>query len=130
MIGQYVVRTLAELGRDSDRPSVVALTRQPARARRLFAEHLEAGRVRLLVQDVSAPIELDEQVQYVVHAASPANPVAYRVDPVGVIRANAAGTDNVLAARGAPWRGRLPALDDGGLRPAGDRPARRRAPAR
>ena len=96
MIGQYVVRTLAELGREADRPSVVALTRQADRARRIFAEHLEAGRVRLLVQDVSAPIELDERVQYVVHAASPANPVAYRVDPVGVIRANAAGTDNVL----------------------------------
>ena len=59
MIGQYVVRTLAELGREADRPSVVALTRQADRARRIFAEHLEAGRVRLLVQDVSAPIELD-----------------------------------------------------------------------
>ena len=97
MIGQYVVRTLAELGGRARRPSVVALTRQAARARRLFADHLDAGHVRLLVQDVTSPLELREPVDYIVHAASPANPVAFRSDPVGVIRANTTGTDNVLS---------------------------------
>ncbi|MBB3086895.1 NAD-dependent epimerase/dehydratase family protein [Geodermatophilus sabuli] len=103
MIGQYVVHTLAELGqRDGSR--VLALSRRAERGRALFGRSIDAGVVDLLVQDVTTPIEVPVPVDIVVHAASPADPVAYRTDPVGVIRANVTGTDNVLslaAAHGA-----------------------------
>jgi UDP-glucuronate decarboxylase len=97
MIGQYVVHTLAELGRRTGRLRVAALTRRAERGRALFGEAIDAGLVDLLVQDVTTPISMTAPVGFVVHAASPADPVAYRTDPVGVIRANVTGTDNVLS---------------------------------
>lgn len=104
MIGQYVVHTLAELGRRTGPLRVVALTRRVERGRALFGQEVDDGLVDLLVQDVTMSIETPLPVHVVVHAASPADPVAYRTDPVGVIRANVTGTDNVLslaAAHGA-----------------------------
>lgn len=104
MIGQYVVHTLAELGRRTCPLRVVALTRRAERGRALFGPGLDDGLVELLVQDVTTPIETAAPVDVVVHAASPADPIVYRTDPVGVVRANVTGTDNVLslaAAHGA-----------------------------
>jgi UDP-glucuronate decarboxylase len=96
MVGQYVTRTLLELNKGADRPRVLALTRQAARAQRLFGPYLDGGELQLVSQDVADPIQVSGPVDVVVHAASPANPVTFRDDPVGVIRANVTGTQNVL----------------------------------
>lgn len=96
MIGQYVVRTLLALNHRSIR--VIALTRHGARAERMFAPQASDRRLRILAQDVSSPIAVDERLDYIVHTASPANPAAFQNDPLGVIRANVRGTENVLAA--------------------------------
>jgi UDP-glucuronate decarboxylase len=98
MVGQYLVRTLLGLGRSKPPVRVIALTRRAARAERMFAGHSQDGALRILLQDVSSPIVLDERPDYVIHAASPANPASFEADPVGVIRANVAGTENVLSA--------------------------------
>ena len=41
-------------------------------------------------------LEYNEKVDYIVHAASPANPVQYSTNPVGTILANTLGTYNTL----------------------------------
>ena len=96
MLGRYVVHTLAELARRTGSGRVLALTRRAELGRDVFGAAVAAGAVELVVQDVADPIDVREPVDLVVHAASPADPVAFRTDPVGVIRANVAGTDNVL----------------------------------
>lgn len=98
MVGQYVVRALLALGGGKRAVRVIALTRRPARAERMFAAHSVDGALRILVQDVASPITPDERLDYIVHAASPADPVSFQNDPIGVIRANVLGAENVLAA--------------------------------
>lgn len=49
-----------------------------------------------LVQDVTKKISLVENIDYIVHMASSANPSTLTTNPVGVIKANVEGTINVL----------------------------------
>ena len=97
MVGQYLTRALLALADRSPAPSrVVALVQNRAKAEGLYAEHLANGSVELVVQDVAEPFAVDGPVDWIVHAASPANPAAFRDDPVGVARANVLGTLNGL----------------------------------
>ena len=97
MVGQYVTRALLGLGARLDTPpDVIALVRNEAKAQKLFAEDIRRGTLRLAVQDVAEPFAVDGDVNWVVHAACPANPVSFRDDPVGVIRANVFGTAHSL----------------------------------
>ena len=93
MTGLYVTRALLALsGRLSSAPRVVGLVQNRAKAERLYAEALGDGFLQLAVQDVAEPFAVDGAVDWVVHTASPANPAAFRDDPVGVVRANVLGT--------------------------------------
>src|SRR5205823_2711875 len=46
----------------------------------------------LIEHDVTQPLELDERIDYVVHAASIASPTWYRARPLETIDVNVAGT--------------------------------------
>ena len=52
--------------------------------------------IRFLQHDVSLPVELDEQADYIVHGASIASPTWYRRFPLETIDANVGGTRNLL----------------------------------
>lgn len=101
MIGQYVVRTLLALRRNGSPIKVIALARSRERAQQLFGTETNDGALTIVAQDVSAPIVLQQRPDFIVHAASPANPAAFETDPIGVIRANVAGTENVLSLAAA-----------------------------
>jgi UDP-glucuronate decarboxylase len=101
MLGQYLVRTLLALRPSGGRPRVIALARNEQLARATFSRQLADPRLELRTQDVTAPISMDEELGYVVHAASPANPRAFLDDPVGVIAANVRGTEQLLALAAA-----------------------------
>ena len=96
MVGQYLVRALlgARDVHDVD-VRVLALVRSAEKARRVFGAADLKG-LSFLVQDVSRPIELDGTLDVIIHAASPAQPTAFRDDPVGVITANILGSYNTL----------------------------------
>jgi dTDP-glucose 4,6-dehydratase len=97
MVGQYVTRALLGLGEHLGvAPAVIALVQNEAKAASLFADDLSRGSLRLVVQDVAEPFSVDGDLDWVVHAASPANPAAFRDDPVGVVRANVLGTMHSL----------------------------------
>lgn len=96
MIGQYLVRVLMELGRRSSPTRVVAMTRRGDAAASLFA--CEGDGIEIVVHDPARPLPPLGDLDYLIHAASPADPEAFRRDPVGVIAANVAGTANLLEA--------------------------------
>jgi nucleoside-diphosphate-sugar epimerase len=52
--------------------------------------------LKIIVQDVANQININEKIDYIIHAASPASPKYYNIDPVGVIMPNVLGTKNTL----------------------------------
>lgn len=98
MIGQYLVRTLLALGRRTGPVRVIAMTRRGEVAERLFADGRRDGALEIVVHEIVRPLPPLPDLDCIVHAGSPADPVVFRADPVGVIAANALGSARLLAA--------------------------------
>lgn len=75
---------------------VLALVRNKQKAETTFKELLFRKDIKLIVQDVCDPVDIDEKIDYIIHAASQASPKFYGSDPVGTINANVHGTLNLL----------------------------------
>jgi dTDP-glucose 4,6-dehydratase len=59
--------------------------------------HLESkDEFRLLEHDVSIPFEIEEDVDYVLHFASPASPIDYLELPIQTLKVGSLGTHNAL----------------------------------
>ncbi len=97
MLPSYAVYTLLALNdRHGLGITVHGLVRNGEKARRLLADILDRPDFHLVVQDVSAPLELDGPVDYVIHGASAARPALHGSQPVSTIKANLLGTFNLL----------------------------------
>ncbi|MCW2496479.1 NAD-dependent epimerase/dehydratase family protein [Jatrophihabitans sp.] len=97
MLPSYAVYTLLALNDRLDAGiTVYGLVRNEAKARALLADILDRPDFTLLVQDVSAAIDLDGPLDYVIHGASAARPSLHGSDPVGTIKANLLGSFNLL----------------------------------
>jgi nucleoside-diphosphate-sugar epimerase len=75
---------------------VIALVRNQKKAFTRFAAYRERHDLEFIVQDVCEPVVTDHKVDYVIHAASPASPKQFGLDPVGTMAANLQGTQNLL----------------------------------
>lgn len=93
MIGQYLVRSLLEISDRLSQPlRVVAQARDAEKARHRFAD-TDARSLEIICGDVSSVAALPKRrVSHMIHAASPASPDRFQVDPIGVVQANALGT--------------------------------------
>ncbi|CAM3610027.1 NAD-dependent epimerase/dehydratase family protein [Arcobacter aquimarinus] len=95
----YMVETLLLLNNDILKHSpckVISLVRNEKHTKERFSNYLSDENFKIIVQDVSNEINLIEKIDYIVHAASPASPKYYNIDPVGVIMPNILGTKNTL----------------------------------
>jgi nucleoside-diphosphate-sugar epimerase len=94
----YLVETILHLNdtRLARPAQVVGLVRDEGRARLRFADHLGRADLRLLAHDVRRPLPWEGEAHLVVHAASPASPRHYGVDPAGTIAANCVGAYHLL----------------------------------
>lgn len=93
MIGRYLVHVLLTLADIKNiNTKVIALARNKDKAEKIFGESMD--NLQILVGDVASPIEIEEKIDYIIHAASPASPQYFKKDPVGVISANTLGTFN------------------------------------
>jgi nucleoside-diphosphate-sugar epimerase len=72
------------------------LCRNEGKARERFSHWIGNARFHLMIQDVTQPIESGTVFDYIIHAASIAHPVGYATEPVNAIKANVAGTINLL----------------------------------
>lgn len=75
---------------------VLAVARNAARARARYADVLDRGDLVLSAQDLAEPLQVDEPVHLIVHAASQTGPSQFTGDPVGTIDSNVLGTRNLL----------------------------------
>jgi nucleoside-diphosphate-sugar epimerase len=98
-IPSYIMYILIELNETKfkDNPmTIFALIRNEEKANKKFAQFISKKYFRLIVADVSQEIELHENINIIIHAASQASPKYYGADPVGTLKANTIGTANML----------------------------------
>ena len=97
MLPSYALYALLGLNdRDGAGITVHGLVRNEAKARRLLTDVLDRPDFRLVVHDVSRPLELPGPLDYVIHGASAARPVLHGTEPVATIKANLLGSVNLL----------------------------------
>lgn len=94
MVGSYFVYTLMKLNEEKNANiNIVAVVRNP---NKLPEQVLSDSHVKVVIQDVVNPISYDGNVDYVIHAASPASPKIMKEHPVETNFANTIGTANTL----------------------------------
>lgn len=105
----YMVETLLYLNETRHLDiRVLALARNRAGVERRFAHHARRADLICIEQDISRPLTLAAQPDYIIHAASQASPKYYASDPVGTLSANTLGTAALLElARASGSRGFL-----------------------
>ncbi|MGL4999859.1 MAG: NAD-dependent epimerase/dehydratase family protein [Cetobacterium sp.] len=97
ILASYMVMSLLYLNKKfSKKCKVFALVRNIEKAKRKFIEFLNDENLILIQQDVCSEILIEDELHYIVHAASQASPKYYLVDPVGTLNANVIGTNNLL----------------------------------
>lgn len=75
---------------------VIGLVRNGKKADERFAAFRGRSDLKLVVQNVCEPLQVDGPIDYIIHAASQASPKYYGVDPVGTLSANILGTYQLL----------------------------------
>jgi nucleoside-diphosphate-sugar epimerase len=90
----YIVRTIQHLNKIfKKKATLFLLVRNKNESIQKFGED---ENINYIVQDVCEPIILTCEVNYVIHAASPASPKYFAKDPVGTALSNTIGTNNLL----------------------------------
>ncbi len=75
---------------------IFAAGRNEKIARERFADYLDDKNFEFVKLNVNEPIELDCDVDFIIHAASNTHPYLYANDPVGTVTTNILGTYNLL----------------------------------
>ncbi len=98
MLGSCVVDLIALWNRSQDRPChIVAVSRNADRLRERFQTYLGCSWFSEVRQDIAlTPQGFPDAVDYIVHAASDADPVSMGRYPADILLANVIGTRNLL----------------------------------
>jgi len=95
MIGSYMMYTLLRLNdKYNYGTKVLAMIRN---IHKLPKEVRDREDVKIILHDVSTPIFMEDDIDFVIHAASPASPLIMQKQPVEVIAANTVGTFYTLS---------------------------------
>lgn len=100
MLGSLLVDAVMLRNQDlevEDRCRIIGIGRNQTAAKRRFKYWLNTNEFLFLPHDISLPLpNIDQNIDFFIHAASPADPVAYVAEPVNTICANVLGTQNIL----------------------------------
>lgn len=96
LIGSTLVDCLMQRNGSGRETEIYALGRDGRALEDRFKEYASASCFHMLEGDVSSMTLPDIEVDYIVHAASPAHPLAFSRTPVDVMKANILGTLNML----------------------------------
>lgn len=97
MIGTFLIDVLMQRNLAfENKITIFAMSRNRKKLEFRFREYMDQSCFRLIEQDITEKIVLEEQVDYIVHAASNTHPKEYSNDPIGTITTNILGTYNLL----------------------------------
>ena len=71
--------------------TVIANGRNEEFMKSKFERYLNNVNFRLYIQDINNPLNIEEDINFVIHAASNTHPMAYSQDPIGTITTNSNG---------------------------------------
>lgn len=96
LVGMQTVKALLNMNRLHNAGiKVIALVRDKAKAARSYADY-ECDALTIVSQDITAAINVDTGVDYIVHTASPTASKFFVEHPVETIKTALDGTDNIL----------------------------------
>ena len=97
LIGSYLIDLLVYYNRKSvHKINIKAVARNKEKVARRFKYIEESDNVSFIYGSITCPIDIEENVQWIVHLASNADPISYARYPVETILTNIEGTKNVL----------------------------------
>lgn len=97
MLASYVVYFLIWLNEYKQYDiNIVVLVRSQEKCRNRFGEYAEKSYFHMCVDDICKPLQMENDIDYIIHAASLASPQYYGVCPVEVAAPNVLGTYNLL----------------------------------
>lgn len=94
LIGSCIVEVLLSHPRATY--NIYASGRNKSRFEKLFERFASSGNLHFVEHEVSQPLDGEVEYQYIIHAASGANPTVYATDPVGVMKSNLLGVINLM----------------------------------
>ena len=98
-VGSFILHLIAALRRRHGlHIDVLAVVRSRKRLRDVLGDDWEDSWLQVVEQDLRAPLSLQNEgpIEYCIHAASNADPVAYQSDPMGTMMTNVVGTEQIL----------------------------------
>ena len=96
-VPQYLVHALMKRNDLYDSEiKVIAMCRNINKAKERFEEYTNREDFSMIIQDIFEDIEIEDEIHYVIHAASPAGLVNSNKDPVETFKVNVFGADNLL----------------------------------
>lgn len=114
LIGSYLIHYLMYLNNFNNlNISVIALCRSEKKARDAFDIYMKNPFFQLLISDVTEPVRLPEHTDFIIHAASPADPLSYSKTPVETMKSNLLGVMYLLEALKNIGHGRMLYISSG-----------------
>ena len=97
LIGSFLVDVLMMSNQKyNTNITVVAYDFKEEYIKNRFNNYLNDIHFKYIYQDVNLPLKYNNQVDYIMHLASNAHPSLFKTDPVGTIKANIVGLNNLL----------------------------------
>ena len=97
LIGSLLVKALQCCNRRKETGiKILALVRNQEKAERLFGDLLKREDLKLVIGDITMPVEVDDKIDHIIHCASITTSKVMISRPVDVIRTSLNGTENLL----------------------------------
>lgn len=97
LVGRFFIDTLMYKNINENlNCTIIGISRKQEEIEKCFSEYLKNKNFEYIIQDVQYQIDINKDVDYVIHAASNTSPTQYALDPIGTILTNVYGTKNLL----------------------------------
>lgn len=97
LLGSMICMTLSCMAvKQKINIKIVAMVRSIKKAEEILREAIQNGNTFLLEQDIISPIEMEEEVDYIIHTACPTASNTFIEKPVETIKTIVVGTENIL----------------------------------
>ncbi|MCR5063372.1 MAG: NAD-dependent epimerase/dehydratase family protein [Treponema sp.] len=96
-LGMYLVEALSKADIDWNlNLRVIAVARSKEKLEKVFGETLKLPNISSIVQDITAPLNVEGNVNFIFHTAGAASPKDFTETPVDTLWGHLAGTRNIL----------------------------------
>lgn len=95
-IGKMMVDFLMHMNGRGLNCHVIALGRNVEKAKEIFLQYFGNPNFSFFCADINEPLQVNVEIDYILHMASNTHPMQYASDPIGTITTNIIGTNNLL----------------------------------